>query len=345
MTKPFRERNLKVIAVVAAAVILCAVLGALNFAKLPFSHEDRYYAELANANQLSKGEYVTIAGVKIGTIAGEALEGNYVRLSFDVDPGTHLGTGTTLQVKVLSPLGQEYVQLTPKGSGTMRPGQVIPLTRTFGSPTVVSTLSQLGGEAGQIDQQQLAKAMAVASGDLAGTDPAATAAVIHGLGSLSNVISQRQSQLVDLVNQAQAVVANLNAHQAPLVTLIGQSTLVLQVVEQRRAAIDGLLSSTQTLSREISSIVTDRHANLGALLGNLQAVSAVLAKDANSLGAAVPALAGFSKYLANATGNGPYFDAVAPALFLTDSVIAQCDKPGAVTNSSPVSPTVNGCAA
>ncbi len=341
MIKPFRERNLKLIAVVAGVVIVGAVLAALNFAKLPFDRKDTYYAALANANQLSTGEYVTIAGVKVGTVASEALEGDYVRLKFEVDPGTHFGTSTTLEVKVLSPLGQEYVQLVPKGTGTMQPGQTIPLDRTFGSPTVVSTVSQLGSETAQIDQQQLAKAISVTSGDLAGTSPAATAAVIHGLGSLSSVIEDRQSQLTDLVDEAQSVVATLNAHQAPLVTLIGQSTLVLQVVEARQAAINSLLSATQNLGHEISGILTDPRANLSALLANLDTVSGVLAKDSSSLGAAIPALAGFSRYIANATGNGPYFDAVAPLLFITDSVVAHCDQPGVVTDSNVITGT--GC--
>ena len=340
--KPFRERNVKVLAVVAAVALVAAVVVAFNFSRL-FGSTDRYYADMADAGQLVKGENVEIAGVKVGTIAGTSLQGNHVLLSFDVDHGVSLGSTTRLQVKVLSPLGQEYIQLVRSGTGTMRPGQTIPIGRTFGSPSIVGTVTQFGSEVSQINQQQLARALTVAEQDLAGTSPSVTAAAIHGLGALSTVISDRQNQLSNLVAEAQQVTATLDAHQQPLLTLIGQSTLVLQVVEARKADIDNLLASTQSLSRQISSILTDPHANLGALLGNLQAVSAVLAKDSSSLGQTIPVLAGFSKYIANATGNGPYLDAVAPALLITDNVIAECAKPGADTDSNVL--TGQGCKA
>lgn len=334
MIKPFRERNIKVIAVVALVAIAAALVLALNFARLPFTAKDHYYADLADAGQLTHGEYVTIAGVKIGTISGLALQGDHVRLSFAVNPGTRFGNTTTLQVKVLSPLGQEYVQLSPAGPGRMRPGQTIPIARTFGSPTIVGAVSQLGGEVSQIDQGQLARSLGVVNQDLSGVPPSATAAAIHGLGALSQVIADRQDQLASLVTQARSVTATLTAHQQPLVTLIGQSTLVLQVIQSRKAAIDSLLASTQSLGRQVSSILTDPKANLSAILGNLQTISGVLAKDSSSLGAAIPALAGFSKYIGSATGNGRYFDAVAPSLFITDSVIAQCSQPGQITDSN-----------
>ncbi|MCU4186138.1 MCE family protein [Acidiferrimicrobium sp. IK] len=340
--KPFRERNVKIVAVVAAVVLVAAVLVAFNFGRL-FNTTDRYYADLADAGQLVKGENVEIAGVNVGTINGATLQGNHVVLSFNVKHGIPLGSTTTLQVKVLSPLGQEYIQLDRSGPGTMRPGQTIPIERTFGSPSIVGTVTQFGTEVSQINQQQLAKALTVAEQDLAGTSPSATAAAIHGLGALSKVIADRQDQLSSLVAEAQQVTATLDAHQQPLLTLIGQSTLVLQVVEARKTDIDNLLASTQSLSRQVSSILTDPKANLSALLANLQTVSGVLAKDSASLGQTIPILAGFSKYVTNATGNGPYLDAVAPTLLIADNVIKECSKPGADTDSNVL--TGQGCKA
>jgi hypothetical protein len=53
-------------------------------------------------------------------------------------------------------------------------------------------------------------------------------------------------------------------------------------------------------------------------------VSAFLAKDDNSLSSAIPLLAAFDRYTANATGSGPFADVVAPTLVLPDNLIAQC---------------------
>lgn len=332
--KPFRERNVTVIGIVSAVVLLAAVLVSLNFTRLPFNSQVTYHADLARAGQLVSSEEVTIAGVKVGTVKHLSLQGNHIRLDFTVNPSVHLGSRTTLTVKVLSVVGQEYVQLDSAGGGRMRPGDTIPLSRTFGTGTLVDTLNQLGGEIGQIDQAQLQKALEVGNQDLSGTSPAATAAVISGLGRVSDAINSRQAELSQLVNETEAVTQTLSDHKDQLVALIGQSNLILQVVEQRRTDLANLLSSVTSLSHEISSLVTDKHADLGSFLASLNTVAGVLAKDSDALGQTLPLAAGLGKYLANATGNGPYVDADAPTFLLPDTVVAGCQLPGAFRNDT-----------
>lgn len=131
---------------------------------------------------------------------------------------------------------------------------------------------------------------------------------------LSGVLSQRSHQLFDLV---------------------GQSDLVLSVLEQRRAAIQQLLVSTSTLSQQITSILSVNRPQLTSLLQDLQAVSAVLAKDSNDFGAAIPVLAAFSRYAANASGSGAFVDVAVPTLLIPDNLIVQCSAPGAEPSPNP----------
>ena len=339
--KPFRERNTTTVGVVAAIVVAVALLTALNFSRLPFERTSTYYADLANADQLVKGEYVTISGVKVGTVVGLKLEGAKVRLTMHLNRGLHLGDHTSLAVKVLSPLGQEYAQLSPSGGGSMPPGATIPLARTTVSPGIVATVTHLGEETGQINSAQLAQALTVATQDSSATDPAALASALSGLSRLSSYVASRQDQLQSLLTSASSVVTTLNAHSGNIVTLIGQSTLVLQVVEARKTDIDNLLASVQTLSHEISTVLTNPDANLSALLANLQAVAGVLSKDSSTLASSIPVLRSFATYVTNATGSGPYLDAIAPTVLVPDNLIVQCGKPGADTDSNPL--TGPGC--
>jgi phospholipid/cholesterol/gamma-HCH transport system substrate-binding protein len=265
----------------------------------------------------------------MGTVTGLRLDGDHVRMDFEVRPGLHLGSQTSLAVKVLSPLGQEYVQLDSAGPGTMAPGATIPVSRTAGTPTILSTLDQTGSTLGAINDSQVSQSLSVLNQDLAGTTPQATAAVIAGLGRLSDVIVGRQQQLAAVVDEANTVTATLDAHRGQLVDLIGQAGLVLQVVEDRQSEIKQVLQATTTLASEVDQIITSKQANLSTLLTNLQTVSGVLARDSGSLANAIPLLSGLSTYLANATGSGPYFDAIAPTLLLDDHLVAQCSQPGA----------------
>jgi phospholipid/cholesterol/gamma-HCH transport system substrate-binding protein len=123
------------------------------------------------------------------------------------------------------------------------------------------------------------------------------------------------------------------------VNLVSQGNLVLQVLNDRRQVIDQLLQTTTALSKTLSGILTNDGGTLNALLTNLQTVSALLAHDSSSIGAAMPLLAAFNRYAANVTGSGPFVDVAIPTLLLPDNVIAQC---GALNQKTPLPPAL-GC--
>ena len=71
-----------------------------------------------------------------------ALDGDKVKVTFAVQSGLHLGSTTSAAAKVLSPIGTEYMQLTPSGPGTLQ--GVIPESRTSVPYNLVTDLSGLG---------------------------------------------------------------------------------------------------------------------------------------------------------------------------------------------------------
>jgi phospholipid/cholesterol/gamma-HCH transport system substrate-binding protein len=107
------------------------------------------------------------------------------------------------------------------------------------------------------------------------------------------------------------------------------------VLQQRRAAIDQLLGATSTLSAQITSILSVNRPALTTLLQDLQSVSAVLAKDSNDFGQAIPVLAAFSRYSANATGSGAFVDVAVPTLLIPDNLAVQCSTAGSYPSSNP----------
>lgn len=333
MTKSFRDRNPVTLGLAGAVVVALLLVGSLELAKLSTAGEAEYHARLSRAGALTPGEDVDVAGVKVGTVKGLTLvpsrSGTYVRLDFFLDHHVPMGSRTSLQVKVLSPLGQEYVQLVPAGSGQLAPGATIPLSRTAVTPTLVDTLGRLGSTVGAIDTAQMSKALQVINSDLGGIAPGATKAVLSGLGRLSTVIDERQQELGQLVSAASQVMATVDAHKTQVLALVGQSNLILQVVEQRQTELAALLDSTTSLASHLSSIMTSKSADLATLLRELNTVSGVLAANSKNLDQIVPLAAGLAKYGANASGSGRYFDAEVPLAMLDDSDIQACSLPGA----------------
>jgi phospholipid/cholesterol/gamma-HCH transport system substrate-binding protein len=324
----FRERNRALTGLVGIIVTVALIVGALEFPRLPLIHHNgSYSAFFTNTGGLENGDIVTIHGVKVGSITGMSLDGPKVKVTFSIQGGLHLGANTSAAAEVLSPVGTEYMEIVPAGSGSL--SQTIPLSRTSVPYNLVTDLSGLGAEIQQYNLPQLEKSLEVSSQDLNATPAKETSEAFNDLARFSQVLGNEQSQLSTIVSEGSKLTGVLSSRSQQLFNLFGQSDLVLQVIEQRRDAIHQLFVATSQLSKQITSILSVNRGQLTTLVQNLQSVSAVLAKESNDFGAAVPVLAAFSRYAANTTGSGPYADVAVPTLLIPDNLIDQCSAPGA----------------
>lgn len=317
--RKFRERNLLVIAAVATALFLIGGFFALNFAKFT---EKTYSAYLQSAVGLQAGDVVTIAGVRVGSVSGLSLHGDVAKATFQISRGHRLGEDTSVEVKVLNPVGVEYLELVPSGPGTLE--GPIPVSRTSIPGTLVGDLNQFTNETQQTNIPQLVKALQVLTKTVAANSPTQAKAALDGVANLSAVLAADQQQLETVVTQANQLTGVLNSNSGQLVQLLGQSSLLLQVLDQRKQALDHLLATTTQLTDQIDHVISGDRSVLDPLLANLKAVSAALARDSGNISQAIPLLAAFSRYSANVTGSGPYADFVAPSLVIPDTLIAQC---------------------
>jgi len=333
--KRFGDRRPAVMAVVAIVVVVVLVAAALNLNRLPLLNSvTTYRADFANSGGLAVNDVVTVDGVRVGFVRHLALHGAVVRVTFTVDDGVHLGRDTTAAAKVETPLGTEYMELTPEGPGTL--SGPIAVSHTTVPYTLVYDLNRLTGQIQRYNIPELVRALQASSLTLEGTPTKTVAAALSGLARFSSVLAQNRPQLAAILSQGSQLTGVLSARSSQLVDLVGQGALLLQVLQQRQAAIKQLLDGTASLSAQITALLGDNHAPLNALLANLQSVSAALAQDSTSLGTALPLLAAFSRYAANVTGSGPFADASIPTLLIPDNVVRQCQAPGAYPSTNPV---------
>lgn len=317
--KKFRERNLVIIAAIAAAVFVIGAAITLNIQRITGT---TYSAYVQSAVGLENGDVVTIAGVRVGSVTGLSLAGSVAKVSFSVSGGRRLGDDTRVNVKVLNPVGVEYLELVPEGPGRLQ--GTIPVSRTTIPGTLVSDLNQFTSQTRQTNIPQLVHSLEVLTQTVAANSPAQAKAALDGVAALSGVLASRQQEIEQLNTQAFQLTSLLNGHNGQLVDLLVQSNVLLQVLNQRKAAIDNLLSTTSRLTDQINHLIVGDRAELDPMLSNLQALSAFLARDSSDIGDALPLVAAFSRYSANLAGSGPYADFVAPTLVVPDNLIGQC---------------------
>ncbi len=128
-----RERKLEDrskfwIGMIAVGVVAAIIASMLLYRQIGFGYT-RYQAEFAQAAQLKKGDYVSVAGVDVGEVKSVVLDGTKVLVDLRVRDEVKLGAETQAAIKTTTLLGSRYIELRPRGAGTI-PNKRIALSHT-----------------------------------------------------------------------------------------------------------------------------------------------------------------------------------------------------------------------
>jgi len=305
---PFRERNPVKIGAISIAVLALVMLAAFKAQDLPLiGGGDTYYADFSEAGGLKADDEVRIAGVRVGKVTDVGLDHGHVKVTFKIRSGADFGTQTHASIKVKTLLGAMFLALEPAGPGQMAEGAEIPVDRTESPYDVVEAFTGLADTAGDIDTDQLASALTTLS-DLTRTTPASFRAALTGVSALSRNIAAKNERIGTLLTNLQRVSAVLDRRDGDIVALMKDADVLFDALVQRRQAVHDLLTSTTTLSKELSALIDQSRADLKPALTHLESVLAVLTKNEDNLDESLRLMAPFYRVFASTLGNGPWFD-------------------------------------
>ncbi|MFF4396487.1 MCE family protein [Streptomyces sp. NPDC001480] len=305
---PFRDRNPVVIGAVGLTVLALLTVAAFNADSLPFIGGGRTYsAAFSEAGGLRPGDEVRIAGVKVGKVEDVDLDGDHVKVTFEVKGDPRFGTRTGASVRVKTILGAKYLALSPKGPGQLQPGSEIPLGRTVAAYDVVQAFSDLTTTSEKVDTGRLAKALDTISTTFQDS-PAEVRASIKGLSRISRTVASRDKALSELLRHAKGTTGVLADRSADFTALVDDGDKLFQEISKRRKAIHNLLKTSAALGIELSGLVEDNDKEIGPALGGLNHVVQMLERNQASLDRSVKLLAPYVRVFTNTLGNGRWFD-------------------------------------
>jgi phospholipid/cholesterol/gamma-HCH transport system substrate-binding protein len=308
MAVPFRERNPVIVGAVSLAVIAAFILAAFRADSLPLiGGGDTYYAAFSEAGGLKANDEVRIAGVRVGKVKDVQLQGDHVKVTFQIDSSSGFGRTTGAAIKVKTLLGAMYLGLEPAGRGQLAKGAEIPMSRTTSPYDVVRAFSGLADRSQKIDTAQLSKSLNTL-GTLTQNTPTEFKAALSGLSDLSANIAARDQQLNSLLRNTKKVSTVLGDRSGDLVTLMRDGDQLFRALSARRQSVHNLLVATSQLSVQLTGLVRDTRADLKPALDHLANVVDVLNKNQNNLDNSLRLLAPFYRVFANTLGNGPWFD-------------------------------------
>ncbi|QLL07057.1 MlaD family protein [Mycobacterium vicinigordonae] len=122
-----RSRRLGIVGVLAIVVALCAT----GLAYVNPTGQASYTANSSTSGGVRSGDEVRIAGIPVGRVTSVALRRTLVEIKFGVKRDVVIGSDSTLDIRLLTPLGGHYLALEPQG--------VIPLGHNVIPPQRVKT--------------------------------------------------------------------------------------------------------------------------------------------------------------------------------------------------------------
>jgi phospholipid/cholesterol/gamma-HCH transport system substrate-binding protein len=226
------RRRWATIAVLAAALVAggCSVqtVGAP-------SGDLTLYATFDDVQDLTRGHFVEVANVVVGSVGDIELDGHRARVRLDVDSDRELPVGTSAVVRRTSLLGEHFVDLM------LPPGFV---------PGEEPTLRD-GAEITETDSQVEIETLAdYAGGIVTALDPQAVAAT---LDAGDRALASRGARLNDVIGQTAEVVGTLRGQQEHLTATVDAIAAASDQFASRADELAGLVGSLDDATRTVAA--------------------------------------------------------------------------------------------
>ena len=305
------------IGVVLAALVIAVGLQPERITN--WANAIRYQAVFGEAGGLTAGADVKIAGVTVGTVTDVGLEHGDAVVDFTVRSGITLGETSTAHIRTGTLLGQRVMTIESFGSQRLRPGGVIPVSRTQSPYSLTEAVSELTTNTEGTELSSLNQSLDTLSATIDQIAPQ-LGPTFDGLTRLSTSINERNEQVSQLLSHASDVTAILAKRSEQVNTLLLNGNDLLAVLVERRHTIVGLLNDTSALAKEMSGLVADNEAELAPTLEKLNSVTEVLERNRDNINKSLPGLAKYQITVGETVANGPGYNALVANLDLAQTI-------------------------
>lgn len=305
--KPFAERNLVLIGAIGVVATAGIVLAALEYDKLPFLNQDKEYsAYFAEAGGLRDDSAVQVSGVRAGKVSSIDLDGPRVLVKFKVDKGIRLGERTEAAIKTKSLLGSKILTITPRGDGQLT--GPIPLDHTTPAYQLPDALGDLASTVRRLNTDQVSDSLETLAQTFSKTPPDLKLAV-EGLSRFSQTLDARDAQLRSLLVNANKVTTVLAQRVDQVVGVITDANALLAQLRTQSAAVDHLSTHISAAARQISGLIDDNRQTLRPALDKLNGVLTILDTHQEQIRTTLRELPKYLLSLGECLASGPYFSA------------------------------------
>ncbi len=292
---------------IVGVLVIVAALAATAMAYLNPTGQTGYTAHLANSAGVRAGDQVRIAGIPVGKVTSVRLDAAVVELKFDVDRSVVVGSESTLDIKLLTPLGGHYVALDPKGDLPLG-RKVIPpqrVTLPFEVNDIIQAATPLIKE---VDGQVIHDTFTEVA-NAANKYPDAVRDLLRSANALTASMSKSTADFhrsLDFANNGlRAVVAG----RKQLITLFEQLDILGKMYTSKAVDIVEFFSLISELARILDRITVFYGREVAPIVNGLEDITDTLTAHPDRWGEALDGLGqSLNIVVPMLSGNGVVFD-------------------------------------
>lgn len=305
--KSFSERNPLIIGTVGLVAIAGLVLAALNYQNLPFVNPgESVSAYFADAGGLRTGNGVEVSGYPVGKVSSIELDGPGVLVKFNVGKNIRLGDRTEVGIKTKGLLGSKILDVIPRGDGPLK--GPIPIERTMSPYQLPDALGDLATTISGLDTNQLSGSLATLAQTFANT-PADLKDAVQGVARLAQTLDERDSQVRRLLDNAAKATGVLAKRTDQIVSLVRDTNALLAQLRTQSAALDRIWTNISAVSRQLKGFIAENRQQLRPALDKLNGVLAIVEKRKERVQQAIPMVNNYVMSLGESVSSGPFFKA------------------------------------
>jgi phospholipid/cholesterol/gamma-HCH transport system substrate-binding protein len=305
--KSFSERSPLVVGTLGLMAVATVVMAALQYQRLPFFNQGKSYsAYFADAGGLFDGAGVEVSGFQVGKVSAIELEGPGVLVTFKIDKSVHLGERTEAAIKTKSLLGSKVLDVTPRGAGKL--DRAIPLDRTVSPYQLPDALGDLATTISGLNTDQLSDSLATLAQTFADT-PAELRNTVQGVARFAQVLDTRDAQLRNLLDNAAKATTVLAKRTDQVVSLVKDTNALLAQLRTQSAALDQISTNISAVSRQLKGFIAENRQQLRPALDKLNGVLAIVDTRKERVQQSIKMLNAYAMSLGESVGSGPFFKA------------------------------------
>jgi phospholipid/cholesterol/gamma-HCH transport system substrate-binding protein len=291
---------------IGVAVIIASLAGTA-MAYLNPTNEAGYTAHMPNSAGLRAGDQVRVAGIAVGKVTSVRLDGALVEMTFDVDNAVKVGSDSTLDIKLLTPLGGHYVALDPKGAAPLGRNGIPPQRVTL--PFEVNDIIQAATPVVKEVNGQVIHDTFTEVANAANRYPDAVRNLLESADRLTESMSKSTADFhrgLDFVNDG---LRAMTAGRAQLITLFEQFDILGRMYTSKAVDIVEFFSLIKELTRVLDRLTMWYGRDVMPIAEGIEDISDTLAAHPDRWGMALDGLGQTLSIIGPMlSGNGVTFD-------------------------------------